>query len=253
MLDLSLWACIYCVVVMLLAYCLRGSAGFGGAVAMPLMALVIPIKILIPAWTLMGIASAFTILGRERKHVAYRAVASFTPWCLVGIGLGLYVFASIDALILTRGLGLVILLYAGWLLWKIVYPNRTASAHPLARTATGLVAPLASAAAGLVGALFGTMASIFMAIYLDTQRLTKLEFRATVSAMLLLLSLVRGAGYFAMGEFSRDALLLFAAGVPLMMIGIAVGDRIHVRLSEAAFRKLICAALLMSGIPLLLK
>ena len=33
----------YCVAVVLIAYGLRGSTGFGGAVGMPLLALVIPI------------------------------------------------------------------------------------------------------------------------------------------------------------------------------------------------------------------
>ena len=44
----------YCAVVTLLAYGLRGSTGFGGALGMPLLALVLPIKILVPVWTLLA-------------------------------------------------------------------------------------------------------------------------------------------------------------------------------------------------------
>lgn len=66
----------FCFVVLLLAYGLRGSAGFGGAVGMPLLALVIPIKVLVPAWTLLGIASSIAILGRDRRLVASAGATS---------------------------------------------------------------------------------------------------------------------------------------------------------------------------------
>ena len=39
----------------------------------------------------------------------------------------------------------------------------------------------------------------------DARALVKDAFRATMSAMLLTLSLVRGIGYYAVGEFTRDA------------------------------------------------
>ena len=53
-LSLSPLAIAYCCVVMVLAYAARGSTGFGAAAAMPLLGLVIPLKVLIPAWTLIG-------------------------------------------------------------------------------------------------------------------------------------------------------------------------------------------------------
>ena len=112
MADLSALEIAYCVFVMLLAYGLRGSTGFGGALGMPLLALVLPIKVLVPVWTLLGFASSVAILGRDRKHVDYRAMIAFMPWCAVGIAVGLYFFKSLDARMLTRGLGVVVLLYA---------------------------------------------------------------------------------------------------------------------------------------------
>ncbi|MEA3023037.1 MAG: uncharacterized protein QOK01_1889, partial [Alphaproteobacteria bacterium] len=57
---------------MVLAYAARGSTGFGAAAAMPLLGLVIPLKVLIPAWTLIGLAAGVTLLGRDRKNIAWR-------------------------------------------------------------------------------------------------------------------------------------------------------------------------------------
>ncbi|OGA39050.1 MAG: hypothetical protein A3G24_19175 [Betaproteobacteria bacterium RIFCSPLOWO2_12_FULL_62_13] len=71
--------------------------------------------------------------------------------------------------------------------------------------------------------------------------------------MLLALSVVRGIGYFAVGEITRDAWLVFAAAFPLMLVGVWIGDGIHLRLSELTFKRLVCVTLIVCGVPLLLK
>ncbi len=53
--NLSRLELAYCIAVLLFTFALRGSLGFGGAVGLPLLALVIPVKILAPAWSLVGI------------------------------------------------------------------------------------------------------------------------------------------------------------------------------------------------------
>ncbi|HSN39242.1 MAG TPA: sulfite exporter TauE/SafE family protein [Burkholderiales bacterium] len=247
MAALSPFELAYCGAVMLLAYGLRGSTGFGGAVGMPLLALVIPIKTLVPVWTLLGFASSVAILGRDRRHVAHRDFIAFIPWCLVGIAIGLYLFKTLDAHTLARGLGVLVLGYAGYSLRATIRPSSQW------RWLSRVVAPVASALSGAVGTLFGTMGSVFFAMYLDARALAKDQFRATMSAMLLTLSAVRGIGYFAVGEFTREAMLMFAAAFPLMLAGIYIGDRIHVRLSEMTFRRLMSATLFLCGIPLLLR
>ena len=41
--------------MLLFTFALRGGVGFGGATGLPLLALVLPVKILAPAWSLVGI------------------------------------------------------------------------------------------------------------------------------------------------------------------------------------------------------
>jgi len=247
MADLGAFEIAYCVLVMLLAYGLRGSTGFGGALGMPLLALVLPIKLLVPVWTLLGFASSAAILGRDRKHVDYRAMIAFMPWCAVGIVVGLYFFKSLDSRVLTRALGVVVLLYA---VQSLVGVLRAGAMPVWLRRA---IEPVAGVLSGGVGTMFGSMGSVFFAMYLDARAVAKDAFRATTSAMLLLLCIARFVGYYAVGEFTLDAWLMFAAAFPLMLIGIYVGDRIQVNLSEQTFRKLICGTLFLCGIPLVLK
>src|SRR6266536_1116252 len=75
----------YCCIVVVVAYAARGSTGFGAAAAMPLLGLVIPLKILIPAWTLIGLAAGVTLLGRDRKNIAWRDMTGLLPSCMIGI------------------------------------------------------------------------------------------------------------------------------------------------------------------------
>ena len=100
--DLSPLELAYCVAVLLFTFALRGSLGFGGAIGLPLLALVIPVKVLAPAWSLIGIVSSAAIIGRDRKHVAKREFLRLLPGCALGIAAGLFFFKTLDAVLLAR-------------------------------------------------------------------------------------------------------------------------------------------------------
>jgi uncharacterized membrane protein YfcA len=238
--GLSGWELGYCVGVILLAYGLRGGTGFGGAVGMPLLALVLPVKTLVPVWTLLGFTSSLAILGHERRHVDRGAFVAFLPWCALGVVVGLLLFASLDERVLGRALGAAVLLYAAYSLRAGARPPR-------------ILGPVAAALSGAVGAMFGAMASVFYGMFLDARRLNREAFRATGSAMLLALSFARGIGYWLAGEFSAESWWLFAAALAPMLAGIYIGDRVTLGLTQVAFRRLVCVTLVLSGIPLLLR
>jgi uncharacterized protein len=230
---------VYCCVVMAASYALRGSTGFGAAAAMPLLALIIPLKVLIPAWTLIGLTAGITLLGRDRAHIAWSDMARLLPSCLLGIAIGLYAFTALDARTLAKGLGVLIVLYGIYSLWLTFRPH--------------MIAPIAGVLGGAVGTTFGTMASVFFAIYFDVIRMAKDNFRASMSAILVALGIARGLGYWMVGEYTRDVLITVAIALPMMLAGIFIGNRIHTGLSEVAFRRLVAAALIISGVALLAK
>jgi hypothetical protein len=246
--ELSPLELAYCVAVLLLNFTLRGSLGFGGALGLPLLALVIPVKVLAPAWSLVGIVSSAAIVGRGRSHVARREFLGLLPGCALGVLAGLFFFKTLDAVVLARALGAFIILYAIYSLWMSTRPAGSALPVPPA-----LLRPLSSFFSGAVGTVFGSMASVFFAIYLDASGANKQAFRATLSAMLLTLSVARTIGYAAVNELTLDSFILCAAALPAMGIGLLVGDRIHTGLSQAAFQRVVCAALFLCGVPLLLK
>jgi uncharacterized membrane protein YfcA len=237
----------YCAVVIVVSYAVRGSTGFGAAAAMPLLALVIPVKVLVPVWTLLGLTSSVTIVARDYRWVAVGELLRTLPTGLIGIAIGLYVFKALDAATLARGLGILVIAYGFYSLWM------TTRKAPEQQASPRLLAPLAGILGGAVGTTFGTMASIFYAIYFDAIRLARQHFRATMSAMILALSVVRGLGYFAVGEFGLDVLKTFALAFPMMLIGIFIGDRFHGGIGDLPFRRLVSAVLIVSGLALLVR
>ncbi len=237
----------YCCIVMVVSYALRGSTGFGAAAAMPLLGLVIPLKVLIPAWTLVGLVASITLFGRDRHHVAWGDIARLVPTCVIGILAGLYLFKTLDSAALAKGLGVLVLLYGLYSLWMSWRPRANWNVSPR------VAAPIVGLFGGIVGTTFGTMASVFFAMYFDALRRAKEQFRATMNAILLALVVLRGAGYWAVGEYTRDVLIIAAIALPLMLAGIFIGNRVHTGLSELAFRRLVSGALIVSGLALLAK
>jgi uncharacterized protein len=246
MTSLTLGETAYCAGVLIFSYSLRGSSGFGSAVGMPLLALVIPVKVLAPAWTLLGVASSVAILRSDRPAVAYRELFSIAPWSVIGVGLGLHIFKTLDAQTLARALAVFILAYAAhsfWLTFRHSTPGRRSR----------LLTPVAGLLSGVVGTMFGTMASVFFAMQLGDNRLTKRVFRATMSAMLLALSVARTIGYIAVGEFTSEALVAFLAALPAMAFGIFLGNRVHARIDDTLFRRLLGIVLVLCAVTLLLR
>jgi uncharacterized membrane protein YfcA len=232
---------------MILAYAARGSTGFGAAAAMPLLGLVIPLKVLIPAWTLIGLFAGATLLGRDRNHIAWREMIALLPGTLIGIAIGLYVFKTLDAATLARSFGGAILLYGLWSLWSTFRPPAKW------RVPGRATAAVVGVFGGTIGTTFGTMASLFYAIYFDAIHMKKEQFRASMSAALVALGVVRGLGYFAIDEFNRDVLITVAMTLPMMLIGIFIGDRIYAGLSDVVFRRVVAVALIVSGAALMIK
>jgi len=231
---------------MALAYSARGASGFGAAVALPLLGLVLPLKLLVPAWTLIAAVAGTALMGSDRHKVLWWEILKLIPGTLIGVGLGLALFTRLSSDTLTIWIGGFVLAYGAYSLWttfgstKPQLPPRTAAVFG------GILG-------GATGTVVGTFGSTFYAIYFDAIKLDKDHYRATMTAILLTLSLARGTGYFVVGEFTRDVLIVAAMLLPPMFVGIFIGNRLHHGMSEVVFRRTVACALIVSGLALLIK
>jgi uncharacterized protein len=204
-------------------------------------------RMVVPTFTVLGLTAGLTILGRARRDVSWQVMLRLVPTTLIGVGVGLYLFSRLDARTLTLGLAVLVVAYGVYSLIKTFRAKSDVSSSPK------ILAPAAGLLAGAVGTTFGMMAAVLYAIYFDAIEMPKDAFRATMSAVLLLLGVIRGIGYLAIGQYTHEVYLALAITLPTTLLGIYIGDRVHTGMSELAFRRVISGALIVSGGALLWK
>lgn len=227
----------------LLAYLVRGATGFGsGLIGVPLLVLLLPLTLVVPVVSALDYLASVTHGVVHRASIVWRDLWVLLPPALLGMVLALYLFKSVDLSLLTRGLGLFVLVYAAWALLAVEPKQRRARMWGLP---LGLVA-------GLIGTLFG-IGGPFYVIYFRLRRLDKHQFRATFAMTYLIEGLARLLGYALTGLFDRQGMLLMAAGIPVVFAGLYLGEHIHSRLSQRGMHRLVTVLVFLAGIALLLK
>jgi uncharacterized membrane protein YfcA len=235
-----------CVVV--LAYAVRGTAGFGGqAVAVPLLALVLPLQIVLSAIVVLTVMSAVGHLRRDRSRIDWREIRRLLPYSVIGVLTGLYLLEQLDIRVLIRAFGVFVILYACYALATASRPVR------IPERALYPAGAVLSTLAGATGALFGAAAGPLYVIYLNARRMEKDTFRVTITTILTIQGCLRIGGYARLGFFDHTTVILIAAGVPLMLLGSAIGNWLAGRLDQRWFNLGISLLLLVSGTALLFK
>ena len=84
-------------------------------------------------------------------------------------------------------------------------------------------------------------------------RLEREIFRVTMSTVVLLGGAARIAGYASFGFYKRSSIALIAIGLPLVVVGSWLGDRVIRKLDPQRFSWLVAGLILLSGVALLLK
>lgn len=243
--TLSPLATAWCALALAAAYSVRAVSGFGaGVIATPLLTFVMPMSVTVPLITVIGGVTSLQQVLRDWRRVEWRRLLILVPGSLAGVAFGLYVFKTVDQVLLARALGVYVLLYAVYTLFAEKLLKRAVTMP------RWLVHPVA-ALGGFVATIFGGLAGAIYATYLDALKLSKGAFRVTMSAVLLLLAIVRSIGYVASGVFRVEDLILIVAALLPVAAGTIVGDKLHDRLDPEAFRRVIGLLLVASGAGLL--
>ena len=244
--ELSPLGIAYFVFIMVFSFAMRGSAGFGGLNA-PLLLIILPAKIIVPAIVMLGILSSAAIVAKDGKHIQWGPVGHTLPAGITGVVIGVLLFKNLEAREIEKGLGLFILCYGLYALYRHSRPPGRLRISPrVAAWAMG-------ATGGLVGTMFGALAGVFIAVYFDLLHLPKREFRATMAMTLLLMGIARAVGYLWAGAVTRDVMIAFAAALPLMGLGVILGNHLHARLNQLGFNRLVAVLFVLIGTFLLIR
>jgi uncharacterized membrane protein YfcA len=225
-----------------LGYVIFGATGFGSAVlSVPLLVHLLPVAACVPMVCALDSFAATTTAWRDHRIIAWPQLRRLAPTMLVGIALGTTLLVRLPSGPLLLALGAFAALYGTYILSGAPRP---------ARTPEWLAWPI-GVAGGIFSALFGSGGPIYI-IYLSARIHDKTALRATIASMIALSVWLRLALYAAAGVLLEPRLLeLIVALVPVMLIGLLVGRRLHARLSNAGVLRLIAALLVLNGLTLL--
>jgi len=242
LLELTPLQLIFSIVIIFLAYTVKGMSGFGsGLIAIPLLAFIFPLPFIVPVLGLLSYSGTIMQSFHLRKQVVWRDMLPLIPFSLLGIVIAIWLLVNVNEKILVMALGVFVSLYA-------IY-----SLLPLPDYSGGRKwAVIAGACGGMVGALFGT-GGPFYVVYLKMRQLEKSQFRATIAMIFLVDGGVRITGYAVSGLYTTQVLWMLLILFPVLFLGMYVGHHLHFKIGQKRFNQVISVMLMMSGIMLLYK
>jgi uncharacterized membrane protein YfcA len=219
--------------------------GFGsGLLSVAVLAFFYPdLSGLVALLLLINLPTEVFVVHRDRRSV---------PWGELGLLLvALAAGIPVGALLLRAGAGerwLFLLLGALLLLFSAYFLlfERPGPAPSLPR-GSALGAGLAS---GVLAGLFGTGGPPLI-LHFRLRGMEKQAFRAALLAVFLVTGLVRFPVYIATGLVRLSTLWSALLVMPACLMGLALGQRLHVGVSQAAFRRATAVALGLLGLLLL--
>ena len=239
----SLEVIIFAPLIVLLANIVFGISGFGlTLIAIPLLAHLFPIKFVIPMVVLLDVVASLRQATKLRSGVYKQELVPLLPFMLAGMGAGAFLLIRLPAEILLMGLGILVLVYG------VYYVLRHDSVFRLARWTAVPIGLFA----GTISALFGVGAPLYV-MYLTGRGATPDQIRATMPVIFSFTTVGRIVLFAATGLFSESVLLTAAALLPVMLLGLYLGNRLHLNLSRNHVVRIIGALLVLSGFSLVLR
>ncbi len=192
---------------------------------------------------LMDFTGSLLLGGANRKQVLWAELRPLMPGAIIGVIAGVTLLVHLDRQVLLTTLGLFVIAFGIRSLLNL-QGNRLISR---------LWALPASLTGGVVSALFGTGGPPYV-IYLSHRIHDKGVFRATTSLLFLMEGGLRGLVFAYAGLLLQPHLLgAYLSALPFMALGLILGNRVHVGISQSQMLRLIGALLLFSGLSLLWK
>lgn len=229
--------------VLCCATLIRSVFGFGEAlVAVPVLALIMPIETAAPLATLVSITVAALVLVQDWSEVHVRSAGRLVLSTLLGIPLGLLLLTKVAEPIAKAVLGSIIVAFS-------LYSLLSRRSHTLANDR---LAWLFGFSAGVLGGAY-SMNGPPLAIYGSLRGWSPQQFRATLQGYFLPASILVMCGYWLAGLWTAVVTRYFVASLPVILAAVFAGRVVNRRMETHRFRLFVYAVLAVVGIVLLVQ
>jgi hypothetical protein len=227
--------------VVFLATIIRSAFGFGEAlVAVPLLALAIPVEVAAPVAVLVSITVALIVVLQDWRSIHIRSAVWLVLPTLLGIPVGLLVLKTVPEQVVKLLLAAVIIGFSAWSLMP--------RAH--FELKNDRMAVFFGFLAGVLGGAYG-MNGPPLAIYGSLRKWAPANFRATLQGYFLPASLAGMAGYWFAGLWTPVVNRFYLVSLPGALVAIFLGRMVNKRLNARQFVLYVHAGLILIGAVLL--
>jgi uncharacterized membrane protein YfcA len=232
-------------VVVFVASVVRSAFGFGEAlIAVPLLALFLPIQVATPLAVLISVAIAAVILVQDWRKVHIRSTGWLFVPTLAGIPLGIMMLHSAHQSLVKGALSVVIVLFSGFFLLGKRPPHLEHDSHAWL-LACGF-------AAGVLGGAYGINGPPLV-VYGSMRRWSPQHFRATLQGYFLPASAIGMLGYRVSGLWTAEVTHYFFVAIFAAIPAIFVGRWLNHRMRGDSFLKYVHAGVVAIGLVLLVQ
>src|SRR6202163_1008986 len=236
------WSILPVLAVVFLATLIRSAFGFGEAlVAVPLLALLMPVEEAVPLATLVSITVAAIVVAQDWHKIHVRSAWWLVISTLFGLPLGLWLLTAVAESVVKAILAVVII---GFSFYCLVSRNQY-------ELKNDRLAWLFGFGAGILGGAYG-MNGPPLVIYGSLRHWSPEHFRATLQGYFLPASLLGMCGYFLAGLWKPAVTRYYVWSLPLALAAIFLGRAINQRMSGGSFLRYIHVGLLLVGTVLLI-
>ena len=227
--------------VLFLATVIRSAFGFGEAlIAVPLLALLVPVEVAAPVAALVSITVALIIVVQDWSQIHIRSAIWLLLPTFAGIPLGLWMLRSVPEPIVKGGLAAIIIAFSAYSLLSRKQRELTDDKF----------AWLFGFAAGVLGGAYG-MNGPPLVIYGSLRRWSPQHFRATLQGYFLLASLAGLWGYHIAGLWTPTVNRFYLLSLPLVILATFLGRVINRRMDAGRFLLYVHGGLIVVGVVLL--
>jgi len=231
--------------VVFIASLIRSTFGFGeGLIAVPLLALIIPIEIAAPVAVLLSITIAAIVVVQDWRKVHLRATGWLLGPTFLGIPLGIVLLVSVHQHLVKGGLAIIILAFSGYFLLGNHVPELRAD-NRVWLVGCGFLA-------GVLGGAYG-MNGPPLVIYGAMRRWTPQHFRATLQGYFLPASVVAMFGYWFADLWVPAVTHYYLISLVVVIPAIFLGRFLNHRLKGDTFLRFVYLGLVCVGVVLLIQ
>jgi uncharacterized protein len=211
--------------VLFLATLIRSALGFGEAlVAVPLLALLVPVEVAAPVAVLVSATVALIVVVQDWRKVHVESAGRLVLPTLAGIPLGLLALRMVPEPMVKAALATVILAFSAQALLGGARRELKDDRY----------AWLFGFGAGILGGVYG-MNGPPLAIYGSLRRWTPQHFRATLQGYFLPASLAGLGGYWLAGLWIPAVDRLYLISLPFVIVATFAGRAINRRMEIGRF------------------